>query len=476
MKDVVIIGGGVVGSAIARELSKYELDITLVEKNSDVAEGVSKANSGIIHAGFNETTDTLKGKLNVLGNEMFDKLSLDLDFPFKRNGAFVLAFSENDIDKLKELKNKGEALGVKGLEILNKEQVLEMEKNISDKVFGALYAKTSGIVSPYEMVIALAENANVNGVEFKLNSKVIDIKKIDDIFEVLLEGGEKIKSKIVINAAGLYGDVINNMISSKKYKINGAKGEYGLFDKGIGNMINMTLFRLPNHFTKGVLVTKTVDGNILVGPNSEKVSDKEALDTSIRGLDEILNKGKEVIKELPLKKVIKTFAGIRPHIEDDFIIGEAKDVKNFINVIGIDSPGLTAAPAIGVFVKDIVKKLITLKEKENFISKRKGIIKFNELSLEEKNKLIKENPSYGKIICKCELITEGEVRDAINRPLGATTVDGVKRRTRVTMGGCQGTGCLIPIVKLIKEELDLNIDKVFKDKEGSVVLGYKEVQ
>ncbi len=476
MKDIVIIGGGVVGSAIARELSKYELDITLIEKDSDVAEGVSKANSGIVHAGFNETTETLKGKLNVLGNEMFDQLSLDLDFPFKRNGAFVLAFSEEDINRLKELKHKGEVLGVKGLEIFNKEQVLSMEKNISAKVCGALYAKTSGIVSPYEMVIALAENANVNGVEFKLNSKVINIKKVNDIFEVEIEGGEKIQSKIVINAAGLYGDVINNMISCEKYKVNGAKGEYALFDKGIGTMLNKTLFRLPNKVTKGVLVTKTVDGNILVGPNSEEVNDKEAVDTSIIGLDEILNKGKEVIPELPLKKVIKTFAGIRPHIADDFIIGEAKDVKNFINVIGIDSPGLTAAPAIGVFVKDIVKNLIDLKEKENFISKRKGIIKFNELSVEEKNNLIKENPSYGKIVCKCELITEGEVRDAINRPLGATTVDGVKRRTRVTMGGCQGVGCLIPIVKLIREELDLDIDKVVKDKEGSVVLGYKEVQ
>ncbi|MEG2737591.1 NAD(P)/FAD-dependent oxidoreductase [Clostridium sp.] len=475
MKDVIIIGGGVIGASIARELSKYELDITLLEKDSDIAEGVSKANSGIVHAGFNEEEGTLKGKLNILGNTMFDELSRDLDFPFKRNGALVLALDNREIYELRDIKKKGEKLGVKGLEILNKDQVLSLESNVSDRVQGALYAKSSGIVSPYEMTIALAENANMNGVEFRFNSEVSNILKTEFGYKVELKDGESLLSKVVINAAGLNGDVINNMVNTEKYKIEGVKGEYILFDKSVGGLVNKTLFRMPNKVTKGVLVTKTVDGNILVGPNANKVNEKDKLETTKEGLDEIINKGKDTINGLPMNKVITTFVGIRPHLKKDFVIEEVSGSENFINVIGIESPGLTAAPAIAVYVKDMISKNIKLKEKNNFKPKRKGIIKFNYLSIEEKNELIKLYPSYGKLVCKCELITEGEIIDAIRRPLGAKTVDGVKRRTRATMGGCQGVGCLIPIAKIIKNELNCELDEVVKDSRGSNVLGYKEV-
>ena len=475
MKDVVIIGGGVIGASIARELSKYELDITVLEKENDLAEGVSKANSGIVHAGFNEKPETLKGKLNLLGNNMFDELSRELDFSFKRNGALVLAFNDEEMEKIKELKENGEKLGVKGLEILSKEQVLNQEKNISSKVLGALYAKSSGIVNPYEMTIALAENANMNGVEFKFNSEVVYILKMDSYYKIKLKNGEDILSKVVINAAGLNADLINNRINNKKYKIEGIKGEYVLFDKSVGGLVNKTLFRVPTNISKGVLVTKTTDGNILVGPSAIKVDDKEALNTNKKVLGEILGKGKNIITSLPLNKVITTFVGIRPHISDDFIIEEDTENKNFINVIGIESPGLTAAPAIAVYVKELLEKNIKLKKKTDFNPIRVGIKKFNNLSIEEKNELIKINPAYGIMICKCELITEGEIIDSIKRPLGARTVDGVKRRTRATMGGCQGVGCLIPIAKILKRELNCSYDEVIKGKEGSSILGYEEV-
>ena len=475
MKDVIIIGGGVIGTSIARELSKYELDTILIEKGDDLASGISKANSGIVHSGYNETVGTLKGKLNVIGNKMFDELSKDLDFTFKRNGALILAFNDDEMRKLRELKENGQSLGIEGLEILNKEEALSLEENISNKIVGALYAKTSGIVSPYEMTIALGENANVNGVEFKFEAEVKNIEKVEDRYKVVLDNGEVIEGKIIINAAGINGDYINNMINDYQYKIREVKGEYILFDKVAGKLINKTLFQVPSEISKGVLVTPTVDGNLLIGPNAHKISSKEDFKTTKEGLGEIIDSAKKTAPQLPLKRVITTFVGVRPKLKDDFVIEEVKNSKNFINVIGIDSPGLTAAPAIGVYVKELIEKNNKLVLKDNFIKERKGIIKFDKLGLKEKNELIKANPNYGKIVCKCELITEGEIIDAINRPLGAKSVDGVKRRTRATMGGCQGVGCLIPISKIIARELNIDLSEVMKNKKGSNAVGYKEV-
>ncbi|CEQ20644.1 NAD(P)/FAD-dependent oxidoreductase [Paraclostridium sordellii] len=473
MRDVTVIGAGVVGCAIARELSKYDLDIVVIDKNEDVAEGISKANSGIIHGGYNEKKGTLKAKLNLEGNKMMDELAEKLQFPFKRNGALVLAFSEEELKRVKELKANGEEIGVNGLEILNREEVLNLEKNINKDVLGALYVKTSGIVSPYEMTLAFGENAVENGVEFILGQAVVDIKKEDEIYKVKLEDNKVIDSKIVINAAGLGGGYISYLVSETKYEIDPVKGEYCLFDKVAGNLCEKTLFQVPTKLSKGVLVTPTVDGNLLVGPNA-KSSDN--IETSREGIDEILDKSKKTMKDIPVARVLNTFSGLRPKVcGGDFIIEEAKDSKNFINVIGIDSPGLTAAPAIATYVIELVSRNIELHKKGNYKETRTKMVRMSELSIDEKNKLIAENPAYGKMVCKCEFVTEGEIIDAIKRPLGATTLDGIKRRTRAMMGGCQGSGCMIPISMILSKELGIDISKVNKNCKSSTVVGYKEV-
>ena len=384
MRDIIVIGAGVVGCSIARELSKYNLDVLVVEKNSDVSEGISKGNSGIVHAGYNEKIGTLKAKLNIEGNKIFDDLSRDLQFPFKRNGAFILAFSDEDMNILESLKENGEKLGVEGLEILTREEALNIEPNLNKEIVGVLNVKTSGIVSPYEMTIALAENAAENGVEFKLNSKVTNIEKISEGYKVTLNNREVVNGKIIINASGLEGAFLNNLVSMTKREINPVKGEYCLFDKVAGAMINKTLFQVPNKLSKGVLVTPTAEGNLLVGPNAVE---GKTLETSREGIDEILDKSKKSLEELPVARILNTFSGIRPKTKGgDFIIEEVEDAKNFINVIGIDSPGLTAAPAIGVYVVNMIKERLDLVEKKNFKRTREKIVRFAELSLKEKNK------------------------------------------------------------------------------------------
>ena len=472
MKDIVIIGSGVIGCSIARELSKYKIDITVVDKNLDISEGISKANSGIIHGGFNEKKGTLKAKLNLEANKIIEGLSKELEFPFKRNGSLVLAFDEEELDKLKLLKANGEDLGIEELEILNREEVLELEKNINSNVVGALHVKTSGIVSPYEMTLAFAENAFENGVEFIQGKEVIDIKREEDKYKIILNDSSSIETKIVINAAGLGGANINNLVSENKYEIHGVKGEYCLFDKIAGGLCKKTLFQVPSELSKGVLVTPTVDGNLLVGPNDNS---SDNVKTSREGIDEIIEKSKKTISEIPFNRVLNTFSGIRPKIDTkDFIIEEVKDAKNFINVIGIDSPGLTCAPAIAEYVANLLREIIDLNKKEDFRPHRTKMLRMSELSIEEKNKLISQKPAYGKMVCKCEFVTEGEIIDAIKRPLGATTIDGVKRRTRAMMGGCQGVGCMIPITAILSRELGVDISEINKDTKNSSVAGFRE--
>lgn len=470
MYDVVIIGAGVVGCAAARELSRYKLNTLVLERASDVCSGTSKANSAIVHAGYDAKPGTLKGKLNAKANLLFDKLAEELEFHFKRNGSLVLCFDRQDMDGLYELKERGIINGVPGLEILEGDEVRKMEPNVSESVVAALYAPTGGIVCPFNLTIALAENANTNGVEFKFNSEVVEIEKIDEGFRVRTKD-ECIETKTIVNAAGLYSDKLNNMVSRDQFTITPRRGEYNLFDKYIGNIASKTLFQLPTKLGKGILVSPTVDGNLIVGPNAVDIDDKEDLSTTREGLDMIMEKGLMSVKHIPMNYVITSFTGLRARSErDDFIIGEAEDAPGFINAASIESPGLTCAPLIGQMVADIISEKLKPEINESFNPKRKAIVRFNELSVEDKKKMIEERPEYGRVVCRCENVTEGEIQDAIRRPLGARDLDGVKRRTRAGAGRCQAGFCMSRVMEILQSELNIPPTEITKFGRGSRVL------
>ncbi len=473
MYDVLIIGAGVVGCSIARELSKYKLKILVVEKGEDVAsEGASKANSAILHAGYDPVPGSLKAKLNVRGNEMYDVLCKDLDVPIKRTGSLVAAFSEEEVKELYELFDRGIKNGVKGLSLITKDMVKEIEPHINDTVVAALYAKTAGIICPYGYTIAVAENAAQNGAEFVFNSEVIDIKKNGDFF-IVKTHKEEFYSKYVVNAAGLYSDVINNMVGAKPFSVHPRKGEYLILDKDQGYLARTVIFQVPTKMGKGILVSPTVDGNLLIGPTSEDIQDKEFKATTREGLNKAITVAKRSVDKFDVRKTITQFTGLRatPDTEDkDFIIGES-DVKGFINAAGIESPGFTAAPAIAEMIRDILKDAgLKLIEKVDFNPKRRPVIRFTELSDEERNKLIKENPAYGRIICRCETVTEGEIIDVIRRPVGAKSLDGVKRRVRAGMGRCQGSFCGPRVVEILARELNISPLEVTKHGRNSNIL------
>lgn len=467
MYDVIVIGGGVSGTASARELSRYKGKFCLLEKEEDLCCGTSKANSGIVHAGYDAPKGSLMAKLNVLGNEKMEDLSRELDFPFKRTGSLVLCFSPEDMPSLQILYDRGIANGVKNLRILSREEVLEMEPNVSDEVYAALYAPTAGIVCPFEMNLAFGENAYENGVEFHFDTEVIRLAKIEEGYRISTNKGE-FETKCIVNAAGVYADKFHNMVSEKKIHITPRKGEYCLLDKSAGAHVSRTVFALPGKEGKGVLVTPTVHGNLLIGPTATDIEEKEGTNTTGNGLAQVIKKAGRNVKNLPLRQVITSFAGLRAHEDrQEFIIEEAADAPGFIDCAGIESPGLTSAPAIGERVAEILREKLGLEEKENFISKRKGILRPASLSFEERNALIRENPAYGNIICRCEMVTEGEIREAIRRPLGAKSLDGVKRRTRAGMGRCQSGFCSPKVMEILAQELGVDLAEITKAGEGS---------
>lgn len=460
--EIMIIGAGVSGAAIARELSKYQIKCCVLEKEEDVCCGTSKANSAIIHAGYDASNGSMMAKMNVEGNSMMDELAKDLDIPFKRNGSLVLCFRQEDMPGLQKLYNNGIANGVPGLQILYKEDILKMESNISDDVYAALYAPTAGIVCPFHLNIALAENACENGIEFKFDTEVLEIEKAEKGFVVKTNQGDW-TTDYVINAAGVYADKFHNMVSEKKIHITPRRGDYLLLDKNAGSHVSKTIFALPSKFGKGVLVTPTIHGNLLVGPTAVDICDKEGSCTSAEGLNEVMTKAGISVKNLPLRQVITSFAGLRAHEDShEFILGEVEDAPGFIDCAGIESPGLSSCPAIGKYIADLMKEKMGLERKADFISTRKGILNPANLSMEERNKLIQKNPAYGNMICRCEMITEGEIMDAINRPLGAKSLDGVKRRTRAGMGRCQGGFCSPRVMEIIARERGMDIAEVTK--------------
>ncbi len=463
MYDIIIIGAGVTGSSVARELSRYNANICVLEKGEDVCTGTSKANSAIVHAGFDAAEGSMMAKMNVRGNEMMTQLAEDLDIPFKRNGAMVVCIHKEALDGLKTLYDRGIANGVKELRILNREEALEMEPNLSENVQGALYAPTSGIICPFILNIAMAENAAENGVEFRFNTQVEDIKAdADGIWHLRTNNGEY-TAKYVINAAGVHADIIHNMVSKNKIHITPRRGDYCLLDKEVGGHVKHTIFPQPTNLGKGVLVSPTVHGNLIVGPTAVDIEDKEGNNTTAAGINDLIAKAGAHVRDLPLRKVITSFAGLRAHeAHHEFIIKEIEDAPHFIDCAGIESPGLTSAPAIGEYVGQMMKEKMELTEKENWISKRKGILNPQELSFEDRAELIKEKPAYGNIICRCESISEGEILDAIHRPLGARSLDGVKRRTRAGMGRCQAGFCSPRVMEILNRELGIPMEEITK--------------
>lgn len=472
MYDVIIIGAGVSGAATARELSRYRASICVLEKEEDVCCGTSKANSAIVHAGYDAAIGSLKAKLNVRGNEMMGRLSEELDFPFERKGSLVLCLSEDDMPNLQELYDRGVANGVKDMRILSRDEVLRMEPNITDDVYAALYAPTAGIVCPFGLNIALAENAYVNGVEFKFDTEVKDIKKLNEGYELDTSRGT-FRARYVVNAAGVYADRFHNMVSAEKIHITARRGDYCLMDKEAGTHVGRTIFALPGKLGKGILVTPTIHGNLLVGPTAVDVEDKEALNTTAEGLAQLFAKAGMSVKNIPTRLVITSFAGLRAHEDgDDFIIGEVKDAKGFIDCAGIESPGIASSPAIGEMIAELLHDRMDLIEKEDFVSTRQGIKDPSTLSMEERNALIKENPAYGNIICRCEMVTEGEIIDAIKRPLGAKSLDGVKRRTRAGMGRCQSGFCSPRTMEILARECGMSMFDITKaGGKSQIVVG-----
>ena len=468
MYDVVIIGAGVTGCAIARELSAQDRKVLVLEKHSDVCEETSKANSGIVHAGYDAKPGTLKAKLNLLGNRKMAQLAKELDFPFKQNGSLVLCFREEDRPALEKLLERGRENGVEPLSIIGPEEIHRIEPNITDEVVAALYAPTGGIVCPFNLTIALAENAVQNGVEFRLETQVEKIERTAEGYNLQVQAKngapETVSTELVINAAGVYADVLHNMVSERKIHITPRRGQYCLMDKKVGNYVQSTVFQLPTAYGKGVLVTPTVHGNLLVGPTAEDVESPEEINTTADGLEQVLEKGAMSVKELPGRRnVITSFAGLRAHEDGgDFIIGEPEDAPGFIDVAGIESPGLTCAPAIGEYVAELLQKKYPAGMKQNVERTRKGIPCMALADQNTREELIRQNPLYANVICRCELVTEGEIVDAINRPLGATTLDGVKRRTRAGMGRCQSGFCAPKTVEILARELNRDMREISK--------------
>lgn len=471
--DVVVIGAGVTGSAVARELSRYAARVCVVEREEDVCCGTSKANSAIVHAGFDAQPGTLMAKLNVEGNERMWDLARDLDFKARQCGSLVVCTSEDGLPGLEELLERGRTNGVPDLRIIERDELVSMEPNISDSAIAALWAPTAGIVDAFGLNIALAEHAAINGVEFRFNTSVTRILRDDEGGWAIDAGGERLHARCVVNAAGVYADEIHNMVSAQKIQIIPRKGEYLLLDTTAGDHVGHTIFMLPTKMGKGILVTPTVHGNLLVGPTACDVDDPEGTDTTPEGLAEVAEKCALTVANVPLREVITSFAGLRAHQPGhEFIIGEVEDAPGFVDCAGIESPGLTSCPAIGVMAADIVSELLGLDQRPagEWEPTRKGVPLLEGEPVERWAEIAKNDPAYGNVICRCRLVTEAQIVAAIHRPLGARSLDGVKRRVTAGMGRCQGGFCSPKVMEILERELAMAPEEVTKCGPGSELL------
>ena len=471
--DVIVIGAGVVGCAAAMELGRLDLRVAVLERAEDVCSGTSKANSAIVHAGFDAMPGTQMARFNVLGNLRMPSLCRELDVPFDQCGALVLCFDEADRPKLEDLLSRGEKNGVKDLRIVEGEELRALEPNVSEEAVAALWAPTSGIVCPFELTAAMAENAARNGCEFFFQSEVTAIERGDGCWVLTTPKGT-FKGRCVVNAAGLYSDVLHNAVGGPSVTIRGRRGEYCLLDKKTEGLVRRTIFQLPGKLGKGVLVTPTVHGNILVGPTADDVDDKEATETSAAGIGKLLSAAKRSVPSLPRGKTITSFAGLRAHLvreEHDFLLGGVDGAPGFFDAVGVESPGLTSAPALGEYLAGLCGEYLHAAPRKNYRPGRDRVVRVSELTHDERAALIKENPLYGQIVCRCEGVTEGEIVDAIRRKPGAVSVDGVKRRTRAGMGRCQGGFCLPAVLKILARETGIPMTELTKNGGAPWLMG-----
>ena len=470
MYDIAIIGGGVVGGMLARTLSSYKLKLCILEKENDVAMGASKANSAIVHAGFDAEPGTLKAKLNVKGSEMMERTAKELGVKYKRNGSLVVGFNDEDKKKIEELYERGIKNGVKELSILDGEELHELEPNISPDAICALNAPTGAIICPYELTIAAIGNAMDNGADLKVNFEVSKLNLCNEFYEITSTDGDSIKARYVVNAAGINADSVAAMANETDIKIHPRRGEYVLLDKTSGGVVSHTIFRTPSAMGKGILVTPTVDGNLLLGPTAEDMEDKNDTATTTEGLSTVLTRCTETTTGINLRDTITSFCGLRAvGNTGDFIIHST--AEHFINAAGIESPGLSASPAIAEYITEMLRDMgLELIKNENFSPIRKPAHHFREASVAEKNRMIVENRAYGRIICRCEGVSEGEIREAIRTNPPARDLDGVKRRTRAQMGRCQGGFCMPYITEILSEELGVTYESITKNGGSSKLM------
>lgn len=472
MYDVAVIGAGVIGAAVARELTKYNIKIVVLERENDVSCGTTKANSAIVHAGYDAPYGSNKGKFNAWGNQIFGEVCEALDVPFERIGSLVCAFSEEDLLTLEALKHNGELLEIPNLEIIDQAALRSIEPNISDNAIAALYAPTAGITEPWELTVAYIENAMDNGTELKLNFEVKIIEKKAD-FYTISDGNELIEAKYVVNAAGVYADQIYRMVCDMpEFTIAPRRGQYYLLDKSAKGHVKTVVFPCPSKAGKGTLVVPTVDGNLLIGPDSEDLdsSQKEATETTLERLGLVKQFANQLIKNIPFRENITTFAGLRAEPSTgDFIIGFSK-VAGFYNLAGMKSPGLSSAPAIGIYVAEELATVLNAEKRVSFEPNRRKRLKFEHLNDIQKQALIKSNPAYGRVICRCEMITEGEIVDAIHRNCGGTTLNGIKRRVRPGAGRCQGGFCGPRVMEILARELDCEMESICQEGQASHIL------
>ncbi len=468
--DWVVVGAGVTGCWLAYELTKRERSVLVIDRADDICEGTSKANSAIVHAGYDPEPGTLMARLNVRGNEIIRECHERMSIPFRQNGSMVVAFDEEGAKKIEELYARGLFNGVPGLKILSKEKTLSLEKGLSGGVVCSLLAPTGGICSPFELTAAPLETAVRNGAEISLSFNLVKVEKIDGGFIL----NDEIRAGHVINASGVDSGRTASLFGDNSIVIHPRKGEYSLLDNAVGAMISHTIFQPPAKSGKGILVTPTVDGNILVGPNAVETDDPYDTSTTAGGQEEIFSGGRRSVPAISERDIITSFSGVRAVSESkDFIIGFSS-VPGLFNVAGICSPGLTASPAIAEYVLSLLEKEgLVGEERKDFVDGR-SVLRFSELSDDGKRKALESNPLYGRVICRCESVTEGEITDALHRPCGARSLDGVKRRVRAGMGRCQGGFCSPRVMEIISRENGIPFTSVTKMGGGSWLTLEKE--